>query len=246
MKNIPYTYLIGWSKLNTWYYGVRYSKKCHPNDLWVLYKTSSNYVKEFVNRHGDPDIVQVRKLFTEVNKARLWEETVLRRMKVINDDKWLNKTSNRSFAPMYGKDNPMKRPDVVAKHQRIINSIEWQTKREQAAKNPTVREKTSGASHYSKQLGYVCKTIGNKNPMKRPEVVQKVKDSLPCRKGENNGRTKLNADDVISIRAELATNMPANPGYGEAGAILNAIAARYHITAAAVNRIRFRRAWTHI
>jgi hypothetical protein len=246
MNNIPYTYLIGWTKLNVWYYGVRYAKDCHPSDLWVSYKTSSNYVKNVVRQHGDPDIVQVRKLFTDVNKARLWEETVLRRMNVINDDKWLNKTSNKSFEPMYGKDNPMKRPEVVAKHQRAINSIEWRTKREQAAKDPAVREKNSGANHYSKRPGYVCKTIGNKNPMKCPEVVQKVKDSLPCRKGENNARTKLNANDVISIRAELAIKMPANPSYGEAGPILAAIAAKYQITAAAVNRIRFRRSWTHI
>lgn len=28
VDNQPYTYLIGWSKLNKWYYGVRYSKKC--------------------------------------------------------------------------------------------------------------------------------------------------------------------------------------------------------------------------
>lgn len=38
----PYTYLIGWSKHNIWYYGKRTAKNCHPNDFWVTYFTSSN------------------------------------------------------------------------------------------------------------------------------------------------------------------------------------------------------------
>jgi len=40
-SNLPYTYLIGWSNLNTWYYGRRTSKNCHPSDLWQKYFTSS-------------------------------------------------------------------------------------------------------------------------------------------------------------------------------------------------------------
>lgn len=91
MKNIPFTYLIGWSELNKWYYGVRYSKKCHPNDLWVSYFTSSHIVSEFVKTHGQPDIVQVRKTFKTVNEARIWEDRVQRRMNVIHDPKWLNR-----------------------------------------------------------------------------------------------------------------------------------------------------------
>ncbi len=60
---IPYTYIIGWSLYNKYYYGVRYAKNCNPNDLWKTYFTSSKYVKEFRNNHGEPDIIQVRKTF---------------------------------------------------------------------------------------------------------------------------------------------------------------------------------------
>ena len=88
--HIPYTYLIGWSKFNKWYYGVRYAIGCTPNDLWVDYKTSSKYVHEFTKLHGDPDIIQIRKTFNNIESARKWEETVLIRMKVIKEDKWLN------------------------------------------------------------------------------------------------------------------------------------------------------------
>ena len=49
---IPYTYIIGWSSLNKWYYGVRYAKNCKPEDLWKTYFTSSKHVKEFLTGNG--------------------------------------------------------------------------------------------------------------------------------------------------------------------------------------------------
>ena len=88
---IPYTYLIGWSEHNIWYYGVRYAKQCNPSDLWNPYKTSSKYVKQFIIEHGDPDIIQIRKTFKTSKQAREWETKVLKRMNVLKTDKWLNK-----------------------------------------------------------------------------------------------------------------------------------------------------------
>lgn len=87
---IPYTYLIGWTNHNKWYYGVRYAKKCNPNDLWVKYFTSSKKVKEFRKNHGEPDIIQIRKTFLDSKSAKLWEDRVLRRMKVHINDLWIN------------------------------------------------------------------------------------------------------------------------------------------------------------
>lgn len=64
MLNIPYTYLIGWSNQNKWYYGVRTAKNCHPGDLWTTYFTSSKYVKQFITQYGEPDIIlNKKKLF---------------------------------------------------------------------------------------------------------------------------------------------------------------------------------------
>jgi len=67
MKTNPYTYLIGWKTQNKWYYGVRFAKGCHPNDLWNLYKTSSKHVKKMIEENGNPDIIQIRKIFEEQN-----------------------------------------------------------------------------------------------------------------------------------------------------------------------------------
>jgi len=53
----PYTYLIGWTAHNKFYYGARWSNDCDPSDLWQTYFTSSRHVKRFRDEHGEPDIV---------------------------------------------------------------------------------------------------------------------------------------------------------------------------------------------
>ena len=86
----PYTYLIGWSKQNKYYYGVRYSKYANPKELWVKYFTSSKIVSRYKDKYGNPDIIQIRKIFDCPNKALLWEQKVLRRIKADKDKRFLN------------------------------------------------------------------------------------------------------------------------------------------------------------
>ena len=90
---IPYTYLIGWSKENKWYYGVEYRKSgriANPKNLWTIYKTSSLIVKRFYAKHGDPDVIQIRRTFRDANKAYIWEQKVLRRLDVQHKSHFLN------------------------------------------------------------------------------------------------------------------------------------------------------------
>lgn len=89
--NTPYTYLIGWTQLDMWYYGVRYAKGCHPNDFWKTYFTSSDYISNFREKHGEPDVVQIRKTFDNSEKAILWEHNVLLKLNIYENTKWLNK-----------------------------------------------------------------------------------------------------------------------------------------------------------
>jgi hypothetical protein len=86
----PYCYLIGWSKLNKFYYGVRftpayynkclYHTGCHPDEFWVTYFTSSATVAEYRSLYGEPDIIQIRKTFKTSEAAQRWETKVLRQM----------------------------------------------------------------------------------------------------------------------------------------------------------------------
>ena len=88
---IPYTYLIGWSSLNKFYYGVRWAKGCNPSDFWQSYFTSSDHVKMFREIHGEPDIIQVRKTFDNKHQAILWEHSVITRLNLERRDDFLNK-----------------------------------------------------------------------------------------------------------------------------------------------------------
>lgn len=90
--SIPYTYLIGWSKLDRWYYGVRFADGCRPEELWVKYRTSSKYVKQFARDYGPPDVIEVRKTFSDKKSAYLHEQTVLTRLRVITNPRWLNRS----------------------------------------------------------------------------------------------------------------------------------------------------------
>lgn len=94
-----YTYLIGWTKKNTYYYGVRFAKGCDPDELFKTYFTSSKHVKRFVEENGLPDLMQVRRRFTSKDQGRLWETKVLQRMDVVNRSDFLNKTDNISISP---------------------------------------------------------------------------------------------------------------------------------------------------
>lgn len=101
----PYTYLIGWSTLDKWYYGVRYAKKskclyetgCHPDELWVAYFTSSDYVTNFILENGEPDIIQIRKIFDTKESAVKWEEKALMRINAHKRSDFLNKRAGKAI-----------------------------------------------------------------------------------------------------------------------------------------------------
>ena len=92
MQTIYYTYLIGWSHLNKYYYGKQSGKKANPENLWKTYFTSSRYVKDYRLKFGEPDIIEIRKTFDAPEKCCIWEQSVLRRLKIYGKDKWLNKS----------------------------------------------------------------------------------------------------------------------------------------------------------
>lgn len=91
----PYTYLIGWSKLQKYYYGVRFAKGCDPSDLWVTYFTSSKQVKAVRREYGEPDIIEIRRTFIDAASAKDWEHGVLRRIGAAKRKDFLNLTDNR-------------------------------------------------------------------------------------------------------------------------------------------------------
>lgn len=103
----PYTYVIRFPSLNQLYYGVRYGANCHPSELGVGYKSSSNLVKHLLLEHPDA-LFEVRKIFKDVEKAKKWETRVLMRMNAAKHPAFLNKQNNWLYPPCnQGKQNPM-------------------------------------------------------------------------------------------------------------------------------------------
>ena len=102
-NHLTYTYLIGWSNHNKWYYGRRTAKGCHPTELWKTYFTSSKYVKEFRKINGEPDIIQIRKIFSDKKECSKWESRVLLRLDVQHTEKWLNQKNGDEFWDFSGR-----------------------------------------------------------------------------------------------------------------------------------------------
>ena len=115
IKTRPFTYLIGWTSLNKFYYGVRHARGCSPKDLWTKYFTSSKEVQKYRALYGEPDVIQIRKVFETSEQALLWERRVLKRLNVARNDRFLNMHNGKGFVIKCGEDNPSKRPEVKQK-----------------------------------------------------------------------------------------------------------------------------------
>jgi len=189
----PYTYLIGWSKLDKWYYGSRYATKnkclyesgCHPDDFWVTYHTSSNIVTAFREEHGEPDVIEIRKTFSNADDAKDWEHRILQRMNVVKEDKWLNGNDKLGpplltgeKSPMYGRTgekNPMY-GKTGEKHPLYGKPLSEETKKKMSEgkmgeKNPMYGRTGEKNPNYGKTPSEETKKkmsegmMGEKNPM---------------------------------------------------------------------------------
>jgi hypothetical protein len=97
---IPFTYLIKHVPTNKYYYGVRFKKGCHPYDLWTKYFTSSKKIKGLIKKYGKKSFqFEIRKTFKTIKQALNWEHKVLRRMKVIYRNDFLNQSDSKSIDP---------------------------------------------------------------------------------------------------------------------------------------------------
>lgn len=165
----PYTYLIGWPEHNKWYYGVRYADNCHPSDLCNPYKTSSKLVQKYISLYGDPSVKQIRRTFSCKNSARAWENRVLKRLNVVNENKWLNKTDNKSIEPLYGDDHPnsKRRGENSPLYKKSRPAHIAEIKRQEWLKNNPMNNRESKEKS-------ILKRSGENHHMKRADAKEKV------------------------------------------------------------------------
>jgi hypothetical protein len=186
----PYVYLIGWSKENKYYYGVRYAKNCDPKDLWTTYFTSSKHVKRFREDFGEPDIIQVRKTFEDRTKALLWEEKVLSRMNVIGDEKWINKTNNKAICPVAAG---------VWKGRKRIHSEETKQK---LSEYSTGKTRGPHSEETKKKIG-----LGNKGKIVSEESRKRISESAKKRKRKPHSEETKRKIRESNIRTKALKKM---------------------------------------
>lgn len=93
LERRPYVYAIMWTQHNVAYVGVRFRKGCSPDDLWKSYFTSSRYVKEFRQKHGEPDYIEVLDVFLTPNEAVDAEAEIIELFALHQNPTFLNKAS---------------------------------------------------------------------------------------------------------------------------------------------------------
>lgn len=126
IMSIYYTYFLHHLPTNTFYYGVKYGKNSNPNELFKSYFSSSKYVHALIEEYGVESFTYtIRKTFDNPVKARRWEERVLRRLKVVECDVWINRHyGGTNFTTLVGDQHPSKqkwvRDKISASHKNKI------------------------------------------------------------------------------------------------------------------------------
>lgn len=174
MEYKPYTYLVGWSSLNKYYYGVEYKNssrhgRANPSNLWVTYFTSSKTIQYMRVKYGEPDIIEIRKTFTDNHKAVAWEKKVLKKLKVLESDMWIN--SNVGGAIVLSSETLMLIADKnrgVVKHsieERARRSIETRERNLKRGSHTEETKRKISESNKGKQKNFIGGRKGKSNPM---------------------------------------------------------------------------------
>lgn len=154
-----YTYLIKFIPTGQVYYGVRVANKTEPeNDLWKKYFTSSKYIKKLIKEYGAEWFeYEIRKIFDDRNKARLWEETVLKRMNVVNNNKWLNRTNNKCI--LQNEDTKRKQRQTCMKKYGVENNFQSEEIKENIKRSNLEKYGVEYASQRQECKDKIKKTI---------------------------------------------------------------------------------------
>jgi hypothetical protein len=189
---IPYTYLVKHKKTGKVYYGSRYSKNCHPDDLWKKYFTSSKDIKFYIKKYGKNSFeYQIRKTFNNIFKCQEWEFKVLKRINAVERDDFLNKSNGKGLIKTKNwltKEAYKRYLKLTSLGHKGIPETEETKKRisEGVKKNWKIRKASKNYKEYCKKISKInskfkwC-TNGKKN------IRLKLNQKIP--KGYKRGRT---------------------------------------------------------
>lgn len=147
----PFTYVITNTITNKKYYGCRYAKGCHPNDLWNTYFTSSKIIKKLIADLGSGCwLVEIRQIFNDITDCKYWEERVLRKLKIPTNPKWYNQSIGGRTFLLQGESLEQQKKAVSAKMIWLHEQPEYKEYRKEIQKNRW--SKTGSKEQHSKTI----------------------------------------------------------------------------------------------
>lgn len=184
---IPFTYLIGWTAHNLYYYGSKYGKGANPSCLWTTYFTSSNKVQYIREQYGEPDVIQIRKTFKTSKECTAFEYGVLKRiLSDLNPNKniWINQ--NIGYGEFYKNCNVSEYLSYKAKERFSKMS------KEELIEYGNNRKKL-----YTKEV--------------REKISKKAKERFANKEFYQKYIERVNSDEVKKQRSEIRKAMFADP-----------------------------------
>jgi hypothetical protein len=214
----PYTYLIRHRPTNRVYYGMRAANKVDPEqDLWQHYFTSSPGVQQLIEETGpDSFDIEIRRVFATKEQAVAWETRVLRRCKVLHDDRWINQNVAGYIVP-----TEQSRKKISEYHKDKPKSEEHKKHLSESQKGRPKKSTVYQSDEYRKKMSLL--KSGSNNGMygkgcteeRARKIGEANKGKIPINKG-----VPMSEEQKAKIRATKA----ANPTKRSAEAIAKTVA----------------------
>jgi len=208
----PYTYIIKHKPTGRVYYGYRGANKVEAHkDLWNEYYTSSPTVKSLIKHHGvDSFEVEVRKIFETAEQAAKWETTVLRRMRVLESNKWINANISGYRAP-----TELGRKRISEAHMGKPKTEEHKKKLSEANKGKPKQSKVYQSKEYRENMSKLKsgKLNGRYGLEVSDETRSKISQAKKGRPAHNKGKPmseeqKQKIRDTLRKKRENKANNP--------------------------------------
>jgi hypothetical protein len=212
----PYTYLIKHRPTGLVYYGFRAANRVNPSDdLWKQYFTSSPKVQQLINETGKESFdTEIRRIFETKEQASAWEIKVLRRCKVLDDNRWINQNiagyilpteeSNKKISD-YWKGKPKSKEQIEKIRLSNIGKNKGKKASEEHRQKNSEAHKGEKNGRYGKEvLDETRRKIGEANKGKIPVnkgVPMSEEQKAKIRETKLANPTKMSAE-AIARRSE--------------------------------------------